>query len=503
MPSPSDPASPDGRPVVAVVGAGITGLAAARVLAGGEPASDPGDGSRAGGRSGPRPLVVVLEASDEEGGNLRSEELDGLPVDLGPDQFLRRDPSGVRLCELLGLSDGLVAPGAASAACWSRGALRRLPAGLVLGVPTDLDALGASGLVSDEGLARARRDLEAKGPPLTAGDVGLDQRGARSEARELSAGEILRPRLGDEVVDRVVDPLLGGINAGRCDLLSLGVTAPAVASALVGHHDVIAPLAAAIATRPRVPGSAFSGLKGGLRRIVAACAAELHEAGAELRTRSEVVAIAEGEEGLRLELREGRPLEADGVVLALPGHGAARLLAGPSPEAARQLQEVPYASVVTVTFLFAAEGADLPPGSTGFLVPRVEGRLTTAVSWISTKWPSAAPAGKRVVRVSAGRDGDTRPDDLDDGELEAALLAELRELGGIASLPEASVVSRFPRALPQYRPGHRALVGRVEGLLSAVDGVELAGPVLGGIGLPACVRSGEEAAGRLLATLGR
>ncbi|MHB1988779.1 MAG: protoporphyrinogen oxidase [Acidimicrobiales bacterium] len=499
---------PEGKktrdPVVAVVGGGVSGLAAARVLAGLEPVSSGGHNMWTRGL--PSRRVVVFEAGPELGGKVSTGSLADHPVELGPDQFLRRDPSTERLCRHLGLGDDLVAPSASSAAVWSRGQMRELPKGLVLGVPTDLETVASSGIISAVGIARARRDAELDGPLLTAHDVGLGEEG-RAGKPELSAGEILRARLGDELVDYLVDPLLGGINAGSVDTLSLGVVAPQVARALVGRRDVVAPLAAAL---PPVAGdkaaeSPFFGLRGGLARMVEACAAELLAAGVEIRTGTPVAAIRPGAAGSpswSLDTSTGT-VDCDGIVLAVPGPAGAALTGGLSPVLARELGAIAYATVAVVTFAFPKGAFSVNDRWTGVLVPRVEGRLMTAATWLSLKWPWMSSPTTCYVRVSAGRFGDERISALGDEELASKLASELRTVAGIAVAPTAQRVTRYEHCLPQYQPGHSSHLAAIAEAVASTGRLELAGALLGGIGLPACMTSGEAAANRLLVDLAR
>ena len=489
--------------VVAVIGGGISGLAAARVLAGLAPVSEQlsngGDNSVAR-----RTRVVVLEAGHRLGGKVASGELAGQPVELGPDQFLRRDPSAERLCRHLGLGDDLVAPAASTAAVWSRGKMRGLPRGLVLGVPTDLDAVEQGGIVSAEGVNRARLDGELDGPVLDAFDVGLGEPPADGPVEERSAGEILRARLGDETVDRLVDPLLGGINAGGVDTMSLGTAAPQIAQALIGHRDVIAPLAATLpaASGSAAPSSPFYGLRGGLSRLIDACCEELAGAGVEIRTSSPVNTIRSSGTGWLLETGQAA-LAVDGIVLAVPGYAGSELTKDCVPDLAGTLGEIAYASVAVVTLAFRTEALSLPSRWTGVLVPRIEGRLMTAATWLSVKWPWMSGEETSYVRVSAGRFGDARIDDLGDEELAARLTSELSEIAGIDAGPFACKVTRYERSFPQYQPGHRSRVAAMAKALYAKPGLALAGAVLGGIGIPACITSGEVAANRLTCDLGR
>ena len=490
---------------VAVIGGGISGLAAARAL-------------RAAGLE-----VVVLEATDRLGGKIRSGSFEGRPIELGPDNFLTRDPSAARLCRELGLGDDLVAPRTSSASVVVHGRLHRLPPGLVLGIPTDLGALARSGILSPAGLVRAGLDLTLPGRPITARQLGLDSPqadGPRSwtagEHGEWTAAALLERRLGHEVVERLVDPLLGGINAGSTEHLSLAVVAPQVAAALVGRRSVIEAL------RPLVPpppsGAAtpapdgapardplFLGLRGGLERMIEHLAADLERSGVELRRSSPARSIAVGAAvggtaGLKVATDDG-PLEVDAVVLAAPGYAAAPLLHDLAPPAAAELASIPYASVALVTMSWPDGALDRLPEGSGFLVPRREGGLVTGCTVLSQKWAAMALDGRVLVRASTGRYGDERPGALDDDALIDAVLTELRPLVGVRRMPDETSVQRYDRALPQYLPGHLGRVARARRALGGLPPIELAGATLGGVGIPACLSSGERAAAAVLERL--
>jgi oxygen-dependent protoporphyrinogen oxidase len=212
----------------------------------------------------------------------------------------------------------------------------------------------------------------------------------------------------------------------------------------------------------------------------------------QLQTGAEVRALRRAKNGYELETANGT-IVADGVVLAAPGYVAARLLVESAPVAAAELGSIPHSSVALVTLAWPSGAMTLPQGS-GFLVPRCEGRIITGCTFLSAKWPHAASAGEVVVRASTGRYGDERPSSMSDEELVEAVLGELRELTGTSVPPLASLVRRWPRAFPQYLPGHRRKIERARVALGELPALELAGPSLGGIGIPACLTTGERAA---------
>ena len=432
----------------AVVGGGITGLAAAYELLAHAPDAD----------------IVVFEATDRLGGKVMTTEFAGRSIDGAADAFLARVPWGLELCRELGIDTQLVSPAQQSAYVWFDGALRRLPAGLVLGVPTDLDALRDSGIVP--GTVQVRPAAE----PLAPGT-------------DLSLGALIRAQLGDAVFERLVDPLLGGINAGDGDRLSVRAAAPQLADAAERGRDLVAALRATAPTAPSGP--VFYAPVGGMSTIVDALVDALTAKGVQLRRETEVTDVT--------------ALDADGVVVAAPAYRAAELLRTAAPEASRLLGAIHYASVVLVTLAYPNEAKTRPLDASGFLVPRTEGLLMSATSWSSSKWAHLDDGASTIVRVSTGRLGDERAAALDDDALVRALLPEIEATSGLRGQPAEVAVHRWPRSFPQYEPGHLDRVDELERTLqSATRRVVLAGAALRGVGVPACIRQGREAARELL-----
>jgi protoporphyrinogen/coproporphyrinogen III oxidase len=450
---------------IAVVGGGVAGLTAAYDL------------HRAGHS------VHVLDAADRLGGKLHTAPFAGVELDTGPDSVLARVPFAVELFRQLDLDDEITPQPPGSAYIYSRGALRRIPEGNVLGVPTDLDALAASGVVSDEAVARAAEDL---GRP--------DDRPEGDE----SVGSLIRRRLGDEILERLVDPLLGGINAGDSDRLSLAAGAPQIAAAARGHHASLIEALRAQRTAAPAPGDApvFYTLRNGLGRLVEALVDRLD--GADLRTSTPASSIVRSVDRWAIATPTDT-LEVDGVVLATPAFVSADLLAEVAPDAAGGLGEIDYSSVALVAMAFPDSAAGRPLDGTGFLVPRAEGLLLTACSWASTKWPHLARPGQFVVRASAGRFGDERAMEMDDDALVAAILADLRTTMDLQGEPSEVRVTRWHRSFPQYTPRHLDRVARIEvALAEAAPGIAIAGAAYRGVGIPACINSGHQAARALV-----
>ncbi|MGN9914857.1 protoporphyrinogen oxidase [Micromonospora palomenae] len=459
---------------VAVVGGGIAGLAAAVRLRDRAPAGTE---------------ITVYEQSGALGGKLRTGELAGQPVEFGAESFLMRDPAGgesaaVTLIRRLGLAERIVHPTVGQAALAVDGGLRPVPGGTLVGVPGDLERVAT--------VARPAADADRDGGrPL----LGPDE--------DVAVGTLVRARLGDEVVDRLVDPMLGGVYAGRADDLSLVTTMPALARAARVEHTLTGAVRAAQAAAPRAPGApVFGTLAGGLSTLVEAAATA---SGATVRLHAAVRELTPTAEGWRLTVGPTRApelVEADAVVLALPARPAARLLAPVTSEVATTIGGLDYASVALVTL--ALPDPELPALS-GFLVPVTEGLLIKASTFFTIKWGHLArPDGIALVRASVGRYGDETSLHLADPDLVATVHRELSGVLGVAlPAPLASHVQRWGGALPQYAPGHGDRVAAARTALRvAHPTLVLAGAGLDGVGIPVCVRSGETAAGEIIEALG-
>jgi len=456
---------------VAVIGGGIAGLAAAYEL-------------KCRGVE-----AVVLEAADRLGGSIDESVIGGLAVDSGPDGFVARDPAAAELCRQIGLGAELVTPASRGAYVFADSGLRPLPDRSVLGVPWTADALEGTGIVTEAGAETLRRGLARDAEPLD-GDA--------------TVGEVLRPRVGDEVFERLVDPLLGGINAGSADRMSIEACAPPLHEAARRGGPLGAALQQAAprqgaggAGRPPV----FQSVRGGVARMVDALAAELGDAVSVSTPVQQVTPTAgAGHSPCWKVSTSSGSLTADGVIAACPAWESARLLEPVAPDAAGILGDIEYADVALATFVVSDELLTRPLDASGYLVPRSRGLLTTACSWASSKWQHYARAGLAVLRVSTGRIDDRRWMDLDADDLVAALGGELAETGVVGrdavarGRPEARL-RPWRQSLPQYRPGHLDRVARVEACLAGeTPGLAAAGGALRGVGLPACIRSGQRAA---------
>jgi oxygen-dependent protoporphyrinogen oxidase len=484
-----------------VIGGGIAGLSAAWELTCAAP------GTR----------VVVLEADDRLGGKLRTGEIGGRAVDLGPDAFLARRPEAVALCHELGLGDELVSPGARGAFVWARGQLRALPAGLALGVPTRLYPLARSGILSPVGVGRAAVDLLSWSPR---------RRAPAHDGPDLPVADITRRRLGRQVTERLVDPLIGGIHAGDTTQMSTAAVFPALLEAAARPGSLMRALrpaanTAANTSTPTAPTThghlgvpdgeppVFYTVRGGLARLVESLASSLRARGVEVRRRTPAEHLARrgapgdsvggDDAAARWAVRTAADtVDCDAVVIATPAGTAAALLGPVDHTIATMLEKIAYSHVTLVTMRFPAAGVERALEGTGFLVPAAAGCLITACTWLTSKWPELQRPGDVLLRASTGRFGDDRASAMSDDEIVERVLEELGPMLGLRAGPTESIVTRWTGAFPQYAVGHVERVRSIEDSVARVPALALAGAALHGVGIPACIASGRQAARTVL-----
>lgn len=462
-----------------VIGGGISGLSAAWAVLQADPTAG----------------VTVLEGSPALGGKIASAPVAGVALDTGAESLLARRPEGLQLIDELHLSDEVVHPQTAQASLWSRGRLHPLPGGTVMGIPGDPSVLS---------------------PLLTASEIlrALDERAAEPAPRQdISVGDFVADRLGDAVVDRLIEPLLGGVYAGHAREISLAAALPTM---LPAHQDGTSLLQAVRAALPApVPEDAvrppvFAGLEGGVHRIVDALAKALRASGAVLH---EGVTARElnrrpAESGGGFDVVTGpRPSptlwQADRLIVATPPSSSARLLRGIVPVAADVLADIEMASMAIVTLALPADQAPSFAGS-GILVPPLEGLSVKASTFSGNKWDWVRHRGEGrddrtvFVRASIGRHREESDLQRSNDELVNIVRADLEALvGQSVPVPLDAHVQRWGGALPQYAVGHLERVAVVRREVSAVPGLAVCGAAYNGVGIPACIASGRSAAAQV------
>jgi oxygen-dependent protoporphyrinogen oxidase len=452
-----------------IVGGGVSGLATAHYIH---------------GRLGDQVRLTVVDSGPKLGGKVATEEFGGHLVDTGPDALLVRVPAMAALLEDLGLADQIVAPSTLGAYIWSRSRLRRIPTGTMFGVPDRLIPLLKSRLLSPLGIARAGLDLVLPRRRHVAND-------------DPSIADLVAPRLGPQVFDRLVEPLLGGVHAGRAAELSARSTVPEIA-ALAGKNRslYLGLLRLRLKAPPKSGGPVLITLAGGLGRLVDALVARLGDT--DLLLDSTVSRVARDGDGYRVDLADGQGIPADAVVMATPAFASAQILADLAPDVASVLAEVPYVDVATIWLSYPRSAMGRPLDGTGFLVPPEEGKFLVGCTWSSAKWPHLADDGSDgsvLIRCMVGRRGDTRWLTMDDETLVRRSHEELVEAMGLTRGPVSQSIQRWPQAMPQYLVGHAGRLNTLKTQLSHLPGLYLTGAAFRGVGIASCVKDAERIAG--------
>jgi protoporphyrinogen/coproporphyrinogen III oxidase len=478
-------------PHVVIVGAGITGLAAAYACA-----TDP----RAHALN---VRCTLVERDTRLGGKLYTEQVDGCLLEHGADSFLASKPAAATLCRALGLAGDLIGttPGRAVYVVY-RGRLHRFPEGMGLGIPTRLGPIARTGLLSAMEKVRVLGDLV-----LPRGGVSVDV------SADESVGAFIRRRLGEGVLKRLAGPILGGIYAGDPDALSLRATFPQLLEWERRYRSLIIASARQNAARRAAgaPSPIFLSLRGGLGTLVDALQRSLAEhtimtgrgvRRIQRRPADARIGAATGDtRAFVMELDDGATVDADAVVVTTPAHAAATQLADLAPAIAGHLRRIPYVSTATVSLGYKREDVHHDLAGHGFVVAEGEPMTITACTWSSSKWPHRAPAGTVLLRCylgAIGRDGIVSEDDA---VLTERATRDLRALLGIEAAPTLVRIVRWVHALPQYLVGHLDLLGRIDQELLALPTVALAGAAYGGVGIPDCITQGTAAAARVLDAL--
>lgn len=466
---------------VAVIGAGISGLAACWELTGGTEGPD-----------GSTPEVVLLESSPRFGGVLQSATLGGRVVDLGPDGFLGRRPEALALCREIGLDDALVPVGASGASVFARQRLRRLPEGLALGIPTRFWPAARSGI------------LGLRGTAGLVGDALVPRPDVRGPIGDRAVGPLVARKLGRVVVDRLVDPLIGGIHAGSVDDMSAAAAYPPLLAAAQRRGGLMRALRAELPARDPEAPPMFWAVDGGMQRIADTLVTHMSERHVDLRADAAVTKLERNGAGWSLATASGE-VAVDAVVLAVPASVAAGLLRPHDADAAGLLDAIDAASVALISFRVPADALPGPLEGTGFLVPRRSPRPGGSESWAVTactylchKWPHLSVDGEVLLRTSVGRYADRRFEEWDDEELARRAWKELSELMALEGAPLESMVTRFPGSFPQYRVHHLNRASGIEAAAARLGGVAVAGAAYRGVGIPACIGSGRAAARNVL-----
>ena len=462
---------------VIVVGGGITGLATAYYL------------QKEAREKGIPIQIKLIEASNRLGGVISTVKQDGFVIEKGPDSIIARKKSAFRLIEEVGLQDKIISNTAGKSYIFARGKLHTMPEGSFMGIPTKVTPFALSGLFSPLGKLRAAGDFI-----LPKGEAKTDQ----------SLGAFFRRRLGDEVVDNLIEPLLSGIYAGDIDELSLMALFPNFYDIEQEHRSLVLGLNR---TMPKPPKSVkktpskkgmFISLSTGLEELVHQVEKRLEEGTVSKGTAVEKVEKADN--GYRVTLANGKYEPADSVVIAVDHFHAQRMLSNHS--FMDVFKNMPSTSVANVAMAFPKSVIEKDIDGTGFLVSRNSDFRITACTWTHKKWPGTSPDDMALLRCYVGTPDDQEIVGMTDEEIINIVLNDLNKTMNITAKPEFHIVTRWRNSMPQYTVGHLERIEEVKASLSQeLPGVYLAGGSFEGVGIPGCIDQAEGAVKKVIAYL--
>lgn len=466
------------KKLVVIIGGGITGITTAYYL-------------QKEIREKNLPLdTLLIEGSDRLGGKIQTYTENGYVIEKGPDSLLARKQSASKLAAEVGLTDQLVRNGAGKSYVLVKDKLYPMPGGAIMGIPTKITPFAFSGLFSPLGKLRA----------------GLDLVIPRSKAvGDQSLGQFFRRRLGDEVVDHLIEPLLSGIYAGDIDQMSLMTTFPEFyeveqkyRSLVLGMKSKTPKAPKPKATFEKKPGGMFLSLAGGLESLVKAVEAKLEPG--SVRKSVFVQTVARTGEQYTIKLSTGEEILADSVVVTTPHQQTAQIFADYS--FFEPFHSVPSTSVANVAMAFPESAIKKDIDGTGFVVSRDSDYDITAVTWTHKKWPHSTPKGKVLLRCYVGKPGAEEIVSKSDDEIIEAALTDLNKTMDITTKPELTVITRWHNGMPQYTVGHKERMNTIKEEMSMnLPGIFLAGASYEGLAVPNCIDQGEEAVQKVLVYL--
>jgi len=460
---------------IVIIGGGIAGLSAAYYAT----------------KKDPDAQITLLESSERWGGKITTDRVtfdDGtFIIEGGPDTFLATKPYATALCKELGLGERLhgTNPNKKNTYVLNRNRLLPLPDGLAMMIPTNVESILKSHLISWFGKARMGLDFL-----LPAKNISQDE----------SLGAFVSRRLGREAYENLIEPLMSGIYAGDGDALSLASTFPYLRDLEIKYGSLAR---GALKMRAQSNGKSVQGSRSafltpitGLAEIVEALVEHLQANGVKLRLNTSVSQILKIDSGYVVKLDDDSSFDSDSIILATPAFVSGQLLASFDPELASALQSIPYASTATISLAYRQSDLPRDLDGYGYIIPRREGRRALAATWTSTKFPHRAPEGYALIRVFVGRAGENIP--WNENELLELAQEELKLSLGITAEPIVSRVFMWDKAMPQYNLGHPEILKQIDNALEKHSGLALAGNGYRGIGIPDCIRSGEFAVEKIL-----
>ncbi|MBU9720710.1 MULTISPECIES: protoporphyrinogen oxidase [Bacillaceae] len=463
-----------GKKRVAIIGGGITGISAAFYL-------------QREIENGLNAEYVLYESSEKLGGKIQTEYRDGFVIELGPDSFLARKPSAAQLAKEVGIDGDLVRNSAGKSYILRDGTLYPMPGGAIFGIPTQWGPFLKTKLISPVGKIRAAGDLLRGRTSSDGGDQSL--------------GSFFRRRLGNEVVDNLIDPLLSGIYAGDIDRISLQATFPHFQQIEAKYRSLIVGMKSSIAKRQsgspqgkkggKSPGMFYSLKNGGLMSLVEAVESHLGDC---VKKNTKLISVKMDNSGsYLLEFEDGKTDTVDRVIFATPHHVTYEILK--DHKAVSPLNEIPSTSVATVVLAFEKEAIKKDIDGSGFVVASKKDYSITACTWTHKKWEHSTPEGYALLRGYVGRAGDEEIVYKSDEEIVEAVMKDLSKIMEIDGKPSFHIVKRWKKSMPQYEVGHlERLKQMYVDLHKELPNVHITGGAFKGIGIPDCINQGKETA---------
>ncbi|MFO1023460.1 MAG: protoporphyrinogen oxidase [Planctomycetales bacterium] len=463
---------------IAVIGGGLSGLAAAHRLV------------ELSAARNERIKLTLFEAGEQFGGLVQTVREGEYLVELGADSFITNKPAAIRLCERLGLGPELIPTEAKyrRSQVLFRGKPHAVPEGFQLLTPASIRSFLFSPLFSLRGKLRMGWELFV--PP-------------RREEGDESLSSFVTRRFGQEALDRLVQPMVGGIYTSDPRKLSLAATMPRFLEMEQKYGSLLRAMRQGQSREEGKAGASgaryglFVTLRNGMSELTSKLVSTLQGAGVELRMKSPVTRLSGNATGFQVETQGGAE-DYDGVIVALPAYRAAELVSPFAAELAGVLNKIEYASSAIVVSGHKLADIRDPLDAFGLVIPAVEKRKILAVSYSSRKFPGRAPEGRVILRTFVG--GDMQPElfDLSDAEMEQMVKSELREILGVSGKEDFFEIARYPRSMPQFQVGHLERVKEIRKLAAAVPRFALAGNAYDGVGVPDTIASGEQAAESVL-----
>jgi oxygen-dependent protoporphyrinogen oxidase len=469
---------------IVIIGGGISGLVAAHRLA------------EQCARLENKPEILLLEASPRVGGTISTRRRDGFLLEAGPDSFISEKPEAIELVKRIGLDSHLIETNPAHRRSFivRKGRLRAVPEGFQLLAPSRFWPFVTTGIFSWAGKARMALDL-------------VLPRSARAEdSNDESLAQFVRRRLGREALERMAQPMVGGIYTADPESLSLRATMPRFLEMEREHRSLIRAMwkqrrnlsAKESKSTSGARYSLFLSFDEGMQILVDEVAARLNDVTLQLKTKVEALAFDKKTKRWRVGIGAQGMISADAVCLALPAYASAKLLRATDAKLADELEAIPYASTATINLAYKRSNIPHALDGFGFVVPFIERRSILACTFSSVKFAGRAPEGHALLRAFIG--GALQPEmfALDEEAMTEAAQRDLRQLLGITQPPLFAEVEKWPRSMAQYHLGHIERVGRIKERLGAFPTLKLAGNAFSGAGIPDCIRSGEMAADEIL-----